>query len=84
MHLQRHHPEDLGARRVSAQRKSIALATAALQDIISKGKAMGACAMREDGAAPRDALRNDAHALLDAYLDHMADAGLHALDHIPD
>lgn len=65
-------------------KNSVMLATATLQDIISKGKAMSACAMREDGAKPREALRNDAHALLDAYLDHMADAGTHARAIIPD
>lgn len=65
-------------------KRSIMLATATLQDIISKGKAMTACGMREDGAEPREAIRNDAHALLDAYLDHMAEAGAHAGDIIPD
>lgn len=65
-------------------KNSVMLATATLQDIISKGKAMTACGMRQDGAAAREAIRNDAHALLDAYLDHMADAGTHARAIIPD
>ena len=59
-------------------RKSMTLASATLQDIISKGAAMNACGLRGDGADRQQTIRNDAHALLDAYLDHMADAGTHA------
>lgn len=59
-------------------RKSMTLASATLQDIISKGAAMNACGLRGDGADRQQAVREEAHALLDAYLDHMTDAGAKA------
>lgn len=54
------------------------LAHAALQDIISRGKALQAGSIRQAGAKDQERIRADAHAVLDAYLDHMSDAGLHA------
>lgn len=51
------------------------LAAAGIQDIISQGAAIQACALRGDGQEPREAIRAKAHALVDAYLDNMADAG---------
>lgn len=63
---------------MSAHKNAMVLAHAALQDIISKGKALQAGAIRQSGAADQEALRADAHAILDAYLDHMSDAGTHA------
>lgn len=54
------------------------LAHAALQDIISKGKALQAGAIRQASPDDQEALRAEAHAVLDAYLDHMSDAGIHA------
>ncbi|WP_292223911.1 hypothetical protein [Brevundimonas sp.] len=59
-------------------KNSMILATATLQDIISKGAAMNGSALRGDGAERQQPIREEAHALLDAYLDHMADAGTHA------
>jgi hypothetical protein len=63
---------------VSEHRKASMLAAAGIQDIISQGAAIQACALRGDGQEPREAIRSKAHALLDAYLDNMADAGTHA------
>lgn len=54
------------------------LAHAALQDIISRGKALQAGAIRQAGAGDQESIRAEAHAVLDAYLDHMSDAGQHA------
>ncbi len=56
-------------------KKPMALATAAIQDIISCGHAMSSANIRGEGRADQEALRERAHALVDAYLDHMADAG---------
>lgn len=50
------------------------MATAALMDIISRGKAAQAVELRGDNAAERDRLRAEAHDLLDAYLDNMTAA----------
>lgn len=61
---------------MSAHKDSMALATATLMDIISKGKAMQAAELRSAAPADREAIRNDAHSLLDAYLDQMAAAGV--------
>lgn len=60
---------------MSAHKDSMALATATLMDIISKGKAIQAAALREAPAADQEAIRADAHAHLDAYLDQMVAAG---------
>lgn len=62
---------------MSDHKNSNRLATATLMDIISKGKAIQAGAIRNDGADAQEAIRSDAHTLLDAYLDHMRDAGVH-------
>jgi hypothetical protein len=61
---------------MSAHKDSMALATATLMDIISKGKAIQAAAVRDAAPADRESIRNDAHSLLDAYLDQMAAAGV--------
>ena len=60
---------------MSAHKDSMALATATLMDIISKGKAIQAAELRSAPAADRETIRTDAHSLLDAYLDQMAAAG---------
>lgn len=60
---------------MSAVKKSMGLATAAIQDIISCGHAMTSANIRGDGEAEQIVLRERAHALVDAYLDHMAAAG---------
>jgi len=60
---------------MSAHKDSMALATATLMDIISKGKAIQAAAIREAAPADQEAIRADAHSLLDAYLDQMSAAG---------
>lgn len=62
---------------MSAHKQSQALATAALMDIISKGKAIQAGAVRAASPADQETIRADAHTILDAYLDHMSDAGAH-------
>lgn len=60
---------------MSSVKKPMALATAALQDIISCGHAMTSANIRGDGEPEQVVLRERAHALLDAYLDHMGTAG---------
>lgn len=59
------------------RKQSLMLATAALQDIISQGKAITGSAIRGSDQAADEAIRAAAHAHLDAYLDHMAAAGVH-------
>lgn len=62
---------------MSAHKNAMALATATLMDIISKGKAMQAAKLRDAKPATQEAIRADAHTLLDAYLDQMGEAGAH-------
>lgn len=62
---------------MSEHKGSVALATATLMDIIARGKAMQAHGVRATGPAEQETTRMEAHALLDVYLDQMADAGAH-------
>lgn len=55
---------------------SLDLATAALWDIISKGKAIQAATLRRQ-QEDVEAMRSEAHDILDAYLDHMTAAATH-------
>jgi hypothetical protein len=57
------------------RKEALMCAQAALQDIISKGQAISASAVRAGGEKAHETIRSDAHAILDAYLDHMAEAG---------
>lgn len=59
------------------RKEALIRATASLQDIISQGKAITGSAMRGAPEADQEAIRAAAHAHLDAYLDHMAAAGVH-------
>lgn len=61
---------------MSAHKEAMILAQSALQDIISKGRAIQAGAIRRASPEDREAIRADAHTILDAYLDHMSDAGI--------
>ncbi|WP_292041076.1 MULTISPECIES: hypothetical protein [unclassified Brevundimonas] len=65
-------------------KKSIALATATLQDIISCGHRMSSANIRGSDGASQQPIRDQAHALLDAYLDQMAAAGKAAADILED
>lgn len=58
------------------RKEALMRAQAALQDIISKGQAISATAIRAGDEKDHEAIRADAHSLLDAYLDHMAEAGV--------
>lgn len=69
---------------MSDTRKSVALATAAIQDIISRGHQLSAANLRKEDGATQQEIRDEAHALLEAYLDHMAAAGKHAVDILDD
>jgi hypothetical protein len=60
---------------MSPAKRPMALAQAAMQDIISCGHNMASANIRGEGEAEQVAIREKAHALVDAYLDHMADAG---------
>ena len=62
---------------MSAHKGSVALATATLLDIVARGKAMQAHAIRETDQMDQETTRMEAHALLDVYLDQMAEAGAH-------
>lgn len=59
-------------------KQSMVLALAALQDIISRGQAIQAATVRSEGQERAAELRVEAHDLLDAYLDHMTSAAVHA------
>lgn len=63
---------------MSAHRDANALATATLMEIISRGKAVQAAVIRGDNPDAQEAIRQDAHSLLDAYIDQMSDAARHA------
>lgn len=63
---------------MTSHRKASMRAAAGIQDIISQGAAIQACALRGDGPEPREEIRAKAHAILDGYLDNMAEAGTHA------
>ena len=58
-------------------KNSANLATSALMDIISRGQAVQAAAIRDAGAQEHAVIRQQAHDVLDAYLDHMTEAGRH-------
>lgn len=62
---------------MTAHKEANALATATLMEIISKGKATQAAVIRGDSPATQEAIRQDAHSLLDAYIDQMGDAARH-------
>lgn len=62
---------------MSAHHDAQALATATLMDIISRGKAAQAAVIRGDSPEAQEAIRQDAHTLLDAYIDQMSDAARH-------
>lgn len=53
------------------------LATSALVDIISRGRAIQAAVIREASPSDIENLRREAHDVLDAYLDHTASAATH-------
>lgn len=55
-------------------KKPLSLATGALWDIISRAQAMQAATMREAPGDEIEAMRSEAHSVLDAYLDHMTSA----------
>ena len=59
---------------LSQHRHASALATASLMDLISRAQAIQAATIR--GAAPEEieAMRKEAHDVVDAYLDRMAEA----------
>ena len=61
-----------------AHKQSMVLALAALQDIISRGQAIQAATVRGEPQESVAALRGEAHDILDAYLDHMTAAAVHA------
>lgn len=65
-------------------RRSATLATAAIQDIISCGARMSSATIRGDHQKDQQTIRDEAHAHLDAYLDHMAAAGQAALGVLED
>lgn len=58
-------------------RQKMVLAQAALQDIISRAKAIQAATIRSESQERVAAMRAEAHDLLDAYLDHMSAAAVH-------
>lgn len=58
-------------------KEAMTLALAGMMDIIAKGRAIQAAVIRSAPAEEIEALRQDAHAMLDAYLDHTASAAVH-------
>jgi hypothetical protein len=58
-------------------REAAALATAAIYDLISKGQALQAAVIRGASEAEQTQLRQEAQMIVDAYLDHMAEAAAH-------
>lgn len=65
---------------MSAHKEASALGTAALMDLISRAQAIQAATLRGASGAEIEAIRYDAHAVLDAYLDFMASAATHVRD----
>lgn len=53
------------------------LALAGMMDIVAKGRSLQAAVIRNAPAEDIEALRREAHDMLDAYLDHTADAAVH-------
>lgn len=48
-----------------------------MMDVISRGQAIQAAVIRKAPASEIDGMRAEAHAVLDAYLDHMTAAAVH-------
>ncbi len=64
---------------MSAHRESSKLATASLMEIISRGQALQAAVIRGAPPEEQEQIRQEMHDVLDAYLDHTAEAAQHAL-----
>lgn len=62
---------------MSAHKEAAQLAMASMMDVISRGQAIQAAVIRNAPAAEIDGMRSEAHAVLDAYLDHMTAAAVH-------
>lgn len=62
---------------MTGHKEAGALATATLMEIIARGKAVQAAVIRGDSPDAQEAIRHEAHALIDAYIDQMGDAARH-------
>lgn len=62
---------------MTAHKEAAMLGTAALMEIIARAQSTQAAALRGAPPAELEAIRREAHDLVDAYLDHMTDAARH-------
>lgn len=60
---------------MSDHKRPLTLAMAALNELISRAQAMQAAAIRGDGQDAMETMRQEAHDVLDAYLDNTVEAG---------
>lgn len=58
-------------------KRSAALATGALMDIIGRGQALQAAVIRGATGQEIEVMRAEVHSVVDAYLDHTFDAAMH-------